>query len=56
MMVSGHRETVQLFEKYVLTGKDPDVKSFAQQTLPVLKEHLTAIKAIDDNRKDQAAK
>jgi putative membrane protein len=47
MMVPNHRETVQLFEKYALTGKDPDVNAFARQTLPVLKEHLEAITAIE---------
>ena len=56
MMLPDHRQTVQMFEKYALTGKDPDVKAFAQQTLPVLKEHLASITAIDDNMKDAAAK
>jgi putative membrane protein len=56
MMVSDHRETVQMFEKYALTGKDPDVSAFAQQTLPVLKEHLASITAIDHSMKDAAAK
>jgi putative membrane protein len=51
MMVPDHRQTVQLFEKYALTGKDPVVKAYARQTLPVLKEHLAAIIAIDKNRK-----
>jgi putative membrane protein len=52
MMVPDHRSTVQLFEKYALTGKDPDVKAFAQQTLPTLKEHLAAIVAIDNRMSD----
>lgn len=56
MMVPDHRQTVQLFEKYALTGKDPVVKAFAQQTLPVLKDHLAAITTIDNNMKDAAAK
>jgi putative membrane protein len=56
MMVPGHRETVQLVEKYALTGKDPDVKAFARQTLPVVKEHLASITAIENNMKDMAAK
>jgi putative membrane protein len=55
MMVPDHRQTVQLFEKYALTGKDPDVNAFAQQTLPVLKEHLASIIAIDNSMKDAAA-
>ena len=56
MMVPDHRQTVQLFEKYALTGKDQDVRAFAQQTLPVLKEHLAAIIAIDKSMTDATAK
>ena len=48
MMVPDHRQTVQLFEGYALTGKDPGVNAFAKQTLPKLKEHLTTIVAMDD--------
>lgn len=47
-MVNGHRNTVETFENYATTGKDPDVRAFAQRTLPTLKAHLAAIKAIDD--------
>ena len=55
-MVPDHREPVQLFAKYALTGQDPDVKAFAQQTLPVLKEHLASIISIDNNMTAAAAK
>lgn len=48
MMVPDHRRAVQLFGGYALTRKDPDGNAFAQQTLPVIKEHLAAITAIDD--------
>ncbi|MDB5006307.1 MAG: hypothetical protein JWP45_700 [Mucilaginibacter sp.] len=51
MMVADHRATVYLFQTYAIAGKDPDVKAFAQQTLPTLKAHLAAIKAIDDKMK-----
>ncbi len=56
MMVPDHRQTVHLFEDYALTGKDPAVKAFAQQALPILKAHLSAIVAIDDSMKDAVAK
>lgn len=49
MMIPDHRQTVNLFSKYALTGKDPDVRAFAQQVLPTLKEHLAAIMAIDNS-------
>jgi putative membrane protein len=55
MMVPNHRETVQLFGKYALTGKDPDVRAFAEQTLPTLKEHLASITAIDQGMKEAVA-
>jgi putative membrane protein len=55
-MVSGHRSTVMMFQNYALTGKDPEVKSFAQQMLPTLKEHLDAIKALDEKYKNLTAK
>ena len=46
MMVGDHQSTVNLFQNYAVTGKDPDLKAFAQQTLPTLKDHLASIKAI----------
>jgi putative membrane protein len=46
-MVSSHRSTVAMFQNYAVTGKDPVVRSFAQQMLPTLKEHLAAILAIE---------
>lgn len=52
-MVVNHNNTVQTFETYATTGKDPDVKAFAQQTLPMLKAHLAEIKAIDKKINDQ---
>jgi putative membrane protein len=46
-MVNGHGNAVQEFENYATTGKDPEVRAFARQTLPTLKAHLATIKAID---------
>jgi len=50
-MLNGHRNTVETFETYATTGKDPDVRTFAQKTLPKLKAHLAAITAIDKQMK-----
>ncbi|WP_179413525.1 DUF4142 domain-containing protein [Mucilaginibacter sp. E4BP6] len=55
-MVSGHRSTVNMFENYAVNGKNSDVKAFAQQMLPTLKNHLSMIKGIDEKYKDLAAK
>ncbi|UOE52411.1 DUF4142 domain-containing protein [Mucilaginibacter sp. SMC90] len=55
-MLAGHNNTVQTFENYAVNGKDPAVKAFAQQQLPALKAHLSAIKVLDGRIKDQVAK
>jgi putative membrane protein len=39
-MVNDHEKDVEAFQQYVETGQDPDLKSFAEQTLPVLEQHL----------------
>jgi len=46
-MKAGHGNTVQTFENYATTGKDPVVRAWAQQMLPALKMHLEHITAID---------
>lgn len=56
MMVPDHRKTVLMFQTYAISGKDPDIKAFAQQTLPILKQHLDAITAIDERIKNLSAK
>ncbi|MGN6639792.1 MAG: DUF4142 domain-containing protein [Mucilaginibacter sp.] len=55
-MLAGHKNTVEVFENYAVTGKDPDVRAFAQQTLPILKQHLAMITAIDKKMKNAATK
>ena len=45
-MVDDHEHDVAEFEKQAQNGADPDVKAFAAKTLPTLKKHLEAIKAI----------
>jgi len=45
-MVDDHEDDVAAFEKQANSGADPDVKAFATKTLPTLKKHLEAIKAI----------
>ena len=39
-MVSDHEKDVEEFQEYVETGQDPELTSFAEQTLPVLEQHL----------------
>lgn len=47
VMVDDHDEDIKLFSKEAENGKDHDVKSFAETTLPTLKMHQSMIKAID---------
>jgi putative membrane protein len=45
-MVMDHTKDVSEFRTESKSGKDPDVKSFASQTLPTLKDHLKQAKSI----------
>ncbi|QJD96563.1 DUF4142 domain-containing protein [Mucilaginibacter robiniae] len=54
MMAPSHRQAVILFQDYAIKGKDSAVKAFVQQTLPILKQHLAAIMALDAQIKDVA--
>src|SRR5690606_38864196 len=39
-MVKDHEKAVAMFEKQSRTSKDAELKTFAEKTLPVLKQHL----------------
>jgi putative membrane protein len=45
-MVQDHRKDVKLFQREAQSGKDPELRSFAQQTLPILQEHLQMVQQI----------
>lgn len=40
MGVDAHRKVIELFREEVANGRDPEVKAFAQETLPKLEQHL----------------
>jgi len=44
-MVSDHQKDIKEFQKAAKAAKDPDVKSFAESTLPTLQDHLAAAKS-----------
>jgi len=44
--VRAHEQTVGLFRKEIASGQDADAKAFAKETLPTVRSHLKAIKAI----------
>ena len=40
MQLQAHKEAVELFSEYAKDGDNSELKSWAGQTLPHLKEHL----------------
>lgn len=45
-MVKDHKKDVSEFEKQAEKGTDPALRTFAQQTLPTLREHLTLAQSL----------
>ena len=45
-MVADHKKVVREVEHEAKSGKDPDVKAWAEKTLPTLKEHLQEAETI----------
>ena len=50
-MVDDHETDVKAFEDKAKNATDPDLKAFAEKTLPTLTKHLDAIKAIQAKMK-----
>ena len=46
MQVAAHREAVGLFSVYAQAGTDPNLRVFAQQTLPHLQHHLALAQSL----------
>jgi putative membrane protein len=46
MQMQAHEEAVALFEQYVRDGDNPDLKTWAEKTLPHLREHLAMAKRL----------
>jgi putative membrane protein len=40
--VDAHKETIALFERHIVEAKDPQLRRYAEQTLPMLREHMSA--------------
>lgn len=49
MMVNDHQKVVTKFEEQAQNGPDPEVKAFAQRTLPTLREHLRLARDLADD-------
>lgn len=50
-MIEDHKDDIKAFQTAAKKCLDPDVKSFAAKTIPILLEHLDAINAIKDSMK-----
>ena len=48
-MVEDHTEDVSNFQREISTGKDPQVRAWASQTLPALQKHLQEAKTINQS-------
>ncbi|MBV8892070.1 MAG: DUF4142 domain-containing protein [Acidobacteria bacterium] len=53
-MVQDHAKDVSEFKKESTTAKDPEIKSFASQTLPTLEDHLKEARGIAPKERKQA--
>jgi len=54
--VKAHEQTIELFEEEVKSGKDAELKAFAEATLPKLKAHLAEAKKLAAAHGGDAAK
>lgn len=46
--VSGHKDAVSLYKRYADGGDNPDLKAFAQKTLPTLEQHQNMAQDLAD--------
>ncbi|MGD1878787.1 MAG: DUF4142 domain-containing protein [Kiloniellaceae bacterium] len=54
-MVTDHERTIDLFEQEVEGGTDADLKAFAENTLPTLREHLDEAQRIETSLSQESA-
>jgi putative membrane protein len=45
-MVSGHQKAVQMYEQAAQSAQDPEIRAFAEEKLPTLREHLKLAQAL----------
>lgn len=55
MMVNDHENDVREFTRAAQSAKDPDVRKFAADTVPILNEHLEEARKISDSLRQPPA-
>ena len=53
-MVDDHKEDIEKFQTQADKGKDPDVKKFASENLPILKKHLELAQSTEKQIKTES--
>lgn len=46
-MVAGHTQAIAVYKKEAADAQNPDLKAYAEQTLPTLQKHLDGAKALE---------
>jgi putative membrane protein len=54
-MLTDHQKDVAAFKKEASSGKNPDIKQFASDTLPTLEHHLEMAQDLANRAKDSSA-
>ena len=49
-MIAGHTKAIATYKKEAADAQNPALKSYAQDTLPVLKKHLDGAKALEKTK------
>ena len=49
-MIAGHTKAIATYKKEAADAQDPAIKSYAEQTLPVLEKHLDGAKALEKSK------
>jgi predicted outer membrane protein len=52
-LIDNHKKSVKLFEKESKNGEDPELKSWATNTLPTLKHHLEMAQSVEKEIKNR---